>query len=74
MHSTKIKGPELQPSDTSPNDQGNEHLNSKLDIPRVSVNENVDVVSAVRQFLDKEGAKGNPRVSFCVVRTKAFLQ
>ena len=62
MHYTNIKGPELQPSDTSPNNQGIEHLNSELDIPMVAVNKYTDFVLEARQFLDKEGAKGNPRV------------
>ena len=62
MNSTKITGPQLQPSDTSSNDQGIEHLNSELDIPMVAVNKYTDFVLEARQFLDKEGAKGNPRV------------
>ena len=62
MNPTKISGPQLQPSDTTPIDQENESLNSKLDFPIVEVDKNADVVLAARQFLEEEGSKGNSRV------------
>ena len=62
MNSTKISGPQLQPSDTTPIDQENESLNSKLDFPIVEVDKNADVVLAARQFLEEEGSKGTPHI------------
>ena len=62
MNPTKISGPQLQPSDTIPIDQEIEGLNSELDFPMVEVDKNADFVLAARQFLEKEGSKGNPRV------------
>ena len=62
MNPTKISGPQLQPSDTIPIDKEIESLNSELDFPMVEVDKNADFVLAARQFLEKEGSKGNPRV------------
>ena len=62
INPTKISGPQLQPADTAPIDQEIENLNSNLDFPMVEVDENADFMLAARQFLEKEGSKGNPRV------------
>ena len=62
MNSTKISGPQLQTSNTNPIDREVENLNSKLDFSMVEVDTNADFVLAARQFLEKDGAKGNRRV------------
>ena len=62
MNSTKISGPQLQTSNTNPIDREIENLNSKLDFSMVEADTNADFVLAARQFLEKEGSKGNPRV------------
>ena len=41
-------------------------MNSKVDLPKIEVNENADLLSAAHQFLDKEEIKGNLGIILCM--------